>query len=225
MRPWPALALACVIVAGCAGAVPGQGDPSVDERADRAARTAEPEPSSTTTATATSAPPSATPTVGESDPALLACAAPLVMPPGSPYCYTVPGRLSAIDLGSPTAGEEGSFRTSYGFGPADHIDVQAYVVGVDTDGLPDDELVAGLTPVVADLEAGGFDFADEPERIMVDGKRGFVYPGTSTDGKQAITAHFVFSGVNEIQLNCARTERPVIDDACAQVLASMQVVG
>lgn len=148
------------------------------------------------------------------------------MPAGAPYCYSVPGGLPTIDLGDPTAGEEGSFRTSFGFGPADHVDVQAYVVGVDTDGLSDEEIAAELAGVVTDLEAGGFDFADEPELITVDGARGFVYPGSSSDGGQVITAHFVFRGINEIQLNCAVTdEAAVIEAACADILATMQVTG
>lgn len=213
--------LLVLLLTGCAATLDGDGTPATSVGGP--ARSSEPP----TAEPSTSSPPPSTTTSPEStsvEPAGLACPEPTVAPPGAPYCYALPAELDEIDLGDPTAGEEGSFRTSYGFGPADHIDVQAYVVGVDTDGLSTAEIIAELAGVVADLEAGGFDFADDPEQILVGGARGFAYPGTSTDGSQVITAHFVFRGVNEIQLNCAVTERPnIIDRACADVLATMQV--
>lgn len=226
-----ALVLAGAACTACAAATEGAGQQVAGATAQLDDETAAP---ASTTAPSTIAPPSETavPTT-TSEPApttttgrtQLSCPPPAVMPAGAPYCFSRPD-LEPIDLGDPTAGEEGSFRISFGFGPADHIDVQAYVVGVDTDGLSDEEIIAELAGVVGDLESGGFDFADTPEVITVDGARGFVYPGSSTDGTQDITAHFVFRGVNEIQLNCALTERPVvIVDACAATLASLQVMG
>ncbi|MEJ7702857.1 MAG: hypothetical protein WKF47_03990 [Geodermatophilaceae bacterium] len=147
-------------------------------------------------------------------------------PAGAPYCYTAPADLDAVELGDPTAGDEGSFRTSYGFGPTDHVEVQAYVVGIDTDELTDEEIIAELAVVVVDLETGGFDFDDAPSLLQVDGARAFAYEGTSTDGLQAIITHFVFRGSNEVQVNCASVERAeIIDTACADVLASLQIIG
>lgn len=222
MRTAPAALLLVLCLAGCGSDTPGVGEPAADggpgtTTPPAADPTSGPPPASTTPTT------SAQTTVAE--PSGLACAQPAVAPPAAPYCYTVPTGLSEINLGNPTAGEEGSFRTSYGFGAADHIDVQAYVVGVDTDGLADEEIISGLTDVVADLESGGFDFADVPERITVDGARGFVYPGTSSDGAQVITAHFVFRGITEVQLNCSVTERvAAIEAACDEVLTSLQLL-
>lgn len=226
MRTGPAAALLMLTLSGCATTLAGDGELAAGADGDQSTTAAPPSADPTQSAPPSSSPaPTADPT-DATDPGPLACPAPAVTPPGAPYCFSVPGGLSEIDLGDPTAGEEGSFRTSFGFGPADHIDVQAYVVGVDTNGLADEEIIAELAGVVTDLEAGGFDFVDVPEQITVDGARGFVYPGTSTDGGQVITAHFIFRGVNEVQLNCAVTERPeVIATACADVLASMQVLG
>lgn len=223
-----ALVLAAAAGTACAGATEGAGrqvagaTASVDD--DTAApvptTASPPDPTTETAAPTTTSEPAPSTTVSRTE---LACPPPAVMPAGAPYCYTRP-QLEPIDLGDPTAGEEGSFRTSFGFGPADHIDVQAYVVGVDTDGLSAEEIITELSGVVADLEDGGFDFADTPELITVDGARGFVYAGSSDDGTQDITAHFVFRGVNEVQLNCASTERPaVVADACAATLATLQV--
>ena len=191
-----------VTAAGCASTVAGEG------------RLAAGEPIETTAPTDT----------GEDD---LDCAEQSVSPAGAPYCYTEPAGLDEVDLGAPTAGEEGSFRTSYGFGPTDHIDVQAYAVGIDTDDLSDEEIIAELDTVVLDLESGGFDFEAEPTSLEVDGARGFAYQGTATEGPQAIIAHFVFRGSNEVQINCASTEQTVdtIDAACSGVLDSLQIVG
>ncbi|MBA3251357.1 MAG: hypothetical protein H0T66_13865 [Geodermatophilaceae bacterium] len=234
MRTGAAAALLMLTLSGCASTLPGDGELAAGADGEQSTTGAPPSADRTQSAPTASSPaptPTTSPTTSptatsDPDPGGLTCSAPAVTPPGAPYCYSVPGGLSEIDLGDPTAGEEGSFRTSFGFGPADHIDVQAYIVGVDTDGLSDEEIIAELAGVVTDLEAGGFDFVDEPELITVDGARGFVYPGTSNDGGQVITAHFVFRGVNEVQLNCAVTERPeVIATACADVLASMQVLG
>lgn len=159
-------------------------------------------------------------------PAALDCAGAIVSPPGAPYCYTAPGGLDPVELGDPTAGEEGSFRTSFGFGPADHIDVQAYSVGIDTDELTDQEIVSQLAAVVADLESGGFTFGHEPRRITVDGARAFAYVGHSVEGGQTITAHFAFRGETEVQVNCSSTQHAdLIATACADVLASMQIAG
>lgn len=159
-------------------------------------------------------------------PANLDCAGDSVSPPGAPYCYTAPTGLDPVELGDPTAGEEGSFRTSFGFGPPDHIDVQAYSVGIDTNELTDEEIVSQLAAVVADLESGGFEFGHEPSRITVDGARAFAYAGHSTRGGQTITAHFVFRGETEVQVNCSSTQHAdLIATACADVLASMQIAG
>lgn len=224
MRTAAAVALLALTLAGCSSTVPGAGSPAGQGAGGRT--TAPPSSAEPTSSAPTASAPTQTTSTQRTvpEPQGLACPDPVVAPAGAPYCYTLPDGLAEIDLGDPTAGEEGSFRTSYGFGPGDHIDVQAYVVGVDTDGLSDEDIVTELAGVVADLEAGGFDFADDPELISVGGARGFVYPGTSTDGSQSITAHFVFRGINEIQLNCAVTRRPgVIEQACADVLATMQV--
>lgn len=224
-----ALAVAGVLalaLAGCATTVTGAGAPAAaggggrDGGSGPGGRTPGPESAPTP-----GAEPTQTPTAPTEPPAL-DCPDDVVSPPGAPYCYTAPDGLSRIDLGSPTAGEEGSFRTSFGFGPADHIDVQAYVVRVDTDELTDEQIIGELAGVVADLESGGFDFPDQPRSLTVDGARGFAYDGTSLDGAQTITANFVFSGMNEVQLNCAATERtPLIDMACSDVLGSLQIVG
>lgn len=204
-----ALGVALVVtVSGCSSTVTGEGRPAVDDPTD--------EPTESTTPTETTA----------TDDQELDCRGQSVSPAGAPYCYTQPAGLDEVDLGEPTAGEEGRFRTSYGFGAADHIDVQAYAVGIDTDELTDEEIIAELSGVVVDLEAGGFEFEDDPESLSVDDARAYAYEGTSTDGAQAITTHFIFRGGNEVQVNCASTdETQVIEAACADVLDSLQIVG
>lgn len=220
-----ALAVAGVVVltlAGCATTVTGAGVLAGGANGRSGDGSAGRNPGSGS-APSPDASPTSIPT-GSTDAADLGCADDVVSPPGAPYCYTAPDDLSRIDLGSPTAGEEGSFRTSFGFGAADHIDVQAYLVRVDTDELTDEQIIYGLADVVDDLESGGFDFQDPPRSLSVDGARGFAYDGTSRDGRQTITANFVFRGMHEVQLNCAATHRmPLILVACQGVLASMQL--
>ncbi len=203
-----------VTVTGCATSVGGNG------RLAAGAQT--PQPTGSTEPTRSTAPTESSGPTGDD---VLDCGQVRVSPPGAPYCYTAPA-LDEVDLGDPTAGEEGSFRTSYGFGPTDHIDVQAYAVGVDTDALTDAEIIGELAGVITDLETGGFEFDAEPTVSEVDGARSFTYTGTSTDGSQDIVAHFVFRGMNEVQVNCARSARArAIKAACSDVLDSLQIVG
>lgn len=212
-----AAAVVSLGLAGCAATVPGEGRAAPIE--------ATPEPSEEPTDDPTEDP-TGDPTEDPTDdpPLALDCAEPAVAPEGAPYCYTAPAGLDAVDLGDPSAGEAGEFRTSYGFGPPDHIDVQAYDVGIDTDAFSDDDLIAELGSVIDTLEAGGFDFPDAPTTLDADGARGFAYAGSSTAGTQLITAHFFFRGSNEVQINCASTnEVPTIDEACDSVLASLQI--
>lgn len=206
-------------VQACATTVPGEGRPAALDSSRSGQPSGTGDPSDSTEPTQTSAPTGTTD--GDLD-----CPEQSVSPAGAPYCYTAPAGLDAVELGDPTAGNAGSFRTSYGFGPTDHVEVQAYVVGIDTDELTDDEIIAELAGVVVDLEAGGFDFDEQPTSLLVDDARAFVYRGTSTDSSQAIITHFVFRGGNEVQVNCASVDRAeVIDTACADVLASLQIVG
>jgi len=215
-------ALVALTATGCASTIAGDGRLAAD--ATRSEQTTEStdstEPTESTEPTQTT-----TPTDTDTGDGELDCPGESVSPPGAPYCYTAPTGLDEVELGDPTAGESGSFRTSYGFGPTDHVEVQAYVVGIDTDTLTDDEIVAELVSVIADLEAGGFDFEEQPTPLTVDGARGFAYQGTSTDGSQNIVTHFIFRGLNEVQINCAYVEEAdVIDSACAEVLGSMQII-
>lgn len=205
-----------ITVPGCASTIAGDGTLAAGTGASR--------PTETTETTETSEPTETTQPTETAD-TVLDCPAEKVSPPGAPYCYTAPD-LDPVDLGDPTAGEEGSFRTSYGFGPTDHIDVQAYAVGIDTDELTDDEIISELAGVITDLESGGFDFDETPTMLVVDDARAFAYQGASTNGAQDIVAHFIFRGDNEVQVNCASVdEADVIDAACSDVLDSMQIVG
>jgi len=210
-------AILLITVTGCASTVSGEGRAAAGQTgSEQSGDTGEPsdstEPSQTTESTQS----------GNDE---LDCPDESVSPAGAPYCYTTPD-LDEVDLGDPTAGEEGSFRTSYGFGPTDHIDVQAYAVAIDTDELSDEDIIAELAGVIADLEAGGFVFDDEPTSLEIDDARAFAYEGASTDGTQDIVTHFIFRGLNEVQVNCASIEETdLIDAACAGVLDSLQIVG
>lgn len=211
-------ALLVITATGCASTVAGDGSLG-------AGSTGSGQPTETSES-AENTEPTETTASTEADDVALDCPAESVSPAGAPYCYTAPAGLDEVDLGAPTAGEEGQFRTSYGFGPTDHIDVQAYAVGIDTDQLSDEEVIAELAGVVADLEAGGFDFDEQPVSLEVDGARGFAYQGVSTDGSQDIVSHFIFRGPNEVQVNCASIdEADVIDAACSGVLDSLQILG
>lgn len=211
-------AVLLMAASACASTVPGDGRVAVGERAgsERPADTTRPTEGTD---------PSRTGAPTDDGTGTLECPGPSVSPAGAPYCYTAPTGLPEVELGDPTAGHEGSFRTSYGFGPTDHIDVQAYIVGIDTDELADAEIIAELDEVILELERGGFDFDEEPASLLIDGARGFAYRGTSTDRSQAIVANFVFRGLNEVQINCASIDRAdVIDAACLDVLGSLQIV-
>lgn len=210
--------LACTLT-GCASTVTGDGRLAADAPAETEEPTETSESTERTEPTETTAPTDA----GEDE---LDCPEESVSPAGAPYCYTAPAGLDAVQLGDPTAGEAGSFRTSYGFGPADHIEVQAYVVGIDTDDLTDEQIIAELAGVIVSLEAGGYDFDEQPMSLLVDDARGFAYRGTSDDRSQTIVTNFVFRGLNEVQVNCASTERTdAINAACVEVMASLQIVG
>lgn len=206
---------------GCSSTVAGEGSLAAPDSSESTQPTEDSEPTGSTEPTGTSAP-------TETDDDALDCPDQSVSPAGSPYCYTAPAGLDEVQLGDPTAGESGSFQTSYGFGPTDHIQVHAYVVGVDTDELTDDDITGELSGVIEELESGGFEFDRQPRPLLVDGDaRTFAYDGRSVDGEQDIVAHFIFRGLNEVQINCSSTAdtAEVIDAACAEVLDSFQIVG
>jgi hypothetical protein len=224
----PALLL-LALLAGCSSTVKGAG--SFAGAAPSPSGTAAPTATGSSSPTPTDSG-SASTTPGRSS---LSCAGGKTIRPGSaPYCYLLPAGFKDVSgQTSTTVGQSGEHPSSVAFqqdtitsGIRDLIIVLDFTLKINSNDLSDDVLTQQLTTLITNFESQGFTFATKtPERVTVDGSRGFVYHAKAREGYSSDLV-FAFRGTQEIELNCQyKARQQQIQTACQQILGSMQIKG
>jgi hypothetical protein len=224
----PALLIA-MAVAGCSTTVKGTGSFGGSATASGSAS---PTPSGSASASAT---PSSSESGGTQGRSALSCAGGKILQPnGAPYCFVLPNGFKDVSgQTSTTVGQSGEHPASVAFGSdsvtagiRDLIIVLDFTLRVDSNDLSDPVLVQQLTTLITNFESQGFTFASKtPERMSVDGARGYVYHARAKEGYSSDLI-FVFRGTQEVELNCQYKQRQAqIQSACQQILGSLQIKG
>jgi hypothetical protein len=156
----------------------------------------------------------------------LSCSGTAISPSGSPYCFTVPAGFqdvsSAVTVDA-SIGQE-KYRSAVAVGDRDLIIVSVYELKIDTDGIADDTLEAELKNVLGQLAQQGFTFeSTSAQRSTTDGARTFAYRASQKSSGLESDVYFLFSGKNELQVNCQwKNKEADITAGCAAVLKSLQ---
>ena len=206
------------LVTGCASSVSGTGTIAADASRPAGGASGSATPSG-----------SPTPTPGGSGGTgrkALSCSGTTISPSGSPYCFTVQAGFqdvsSAVTVDA-NIGQE-KYRSAVAVGDRDLIIVSVYELKVDTDGIAGDTLEAELKTVLGQLAQQGFTFESTSARkSTTDGARTFSYRASQASSGLESDVYFMFSGKNELQVNCQWKNRKTdISKGCAAVLASLQ---
>jgi hypothetical protein len=221
--------LVLFVLAGCTATVNGTGS---FDAAGQPSATGTATPSGTDTSTPSG---SATPSETPSGRGSLACAGGKVLSPNNaPYCYVLPSGFKDVSgLTSTTVGQSGEHPSSVAVstdqisaGIRDLIIVLDFTLRVDSNDLSDEVLVRQLTALITQFEQQGFSFSTKtPERMTVDGARGYVYHARAKEGYFSDLV-FTFRGKQEVELNCQyKLRQAQIQAGCQQILGSLQIKG
>src|SRR5512144_1403121 len=152
-----------LLLCGCTTAVAGQGE-------FRATTATAPQTTAAPPSTTAAPTPTPSPTPVRYDPGrrALACrGAPVLAPPGGPYCYPVPAGMQdvtdEVKLGAGTGAAR--YVTAVGLAGRDVIVVMAYRTALNTDLLPNATIAADLRVVLATLARVGFVFTTRTPRV------------------------------------------------------------
>lgn len=230
MKRVAAVALVAVALAGCGTkAVTGSGRYEGTAAPTSSGSTGTPTPTDTGTGNGTPTP------TGTGSRSSLACSGGKVLQPANaPYCYVLPAGFKDVSgLTSTTVGQSGEHPSSVAVssdtisaGIRDLIIVLDFTLKIDSNNLDDETLVRQLTVLITQFEQQGFTFATKtPERLQVDGARGYVYHARAKEGYSSDLV-FAFRGSQEVELNCQyKLRQAQIQGACQQILGTLQIKG
>lgn len=211
------------LVAGCSSSVSGTGTLAADASAPSGAGSGSAMPSASATPM-----PSASSSGGSDGTGrqTLSCSGTKISPSGSPYCFTVPAGFQDVSSSvtvDASIGQE-KYRSAVAVGDRDLIIVSVYELKVDTDDIADDTLEGELKTVLAQLAQQGFTFdSTSADKSTTDGARTFAYHATQSSSGLESDVYFLFSGKNELQVNCQWKDKEAdITKGCAAVLKSLQ---
>jgi hypothetical protein len=213
------------LVAGCSSAVTGNGTIAADASAPSGGASGSAMPSGSA-----SPMPSASPSSGGGSDGTgrqsLSCSGTKISPSGSPYCFTVPSGFQDVSSSvtvDASIGQE-KYRSAVAVGDRDLIIVSVYELRVDTDDIADATLEGELKTVLAQLARQGFTFdSTTAEKSTTDGARTFAYHAAQASSGLESDVYFLFSGKNELQVNCQWKDKEAdVTKGCQAVLKSLQ---